>query len=444
MNDSNPDNVRQKRIFRRLRSQLAIVVPAVALVVAGFVVAYQFVAPAPPNRVVMATGSASGAYQAFGERYAEHFARQGVELVLQPSAGSIENLGALTVPDGDIDIAFLQGGIGDAADHPGLQSLGSVYYEPIWVFVRSQSQPRRLTELKGKRVAIGAEGSGTRAIALSLLADNGLSEKNTDLHAIGSARAASALQAGEIDAALFVTSVTSKIVRGLLNTPGISLMNFERADAYVRRNNFLSKVVLPKGIVDLAQNLPSDDTVLLAPSATIVASSRLHPALIDLMLTTMHKVHRPGGHLEGIGEFPSDKFLTYPLAPAAEQFYKRGPPLLQRYLPFWAANLVDRLKIMLLPLLTLLYPLFKILPPAYNWRMQSKISRWYKDLQAMDDELHAKAITPDDARALLDHIEDAVEQMTVPVTFASNAYTLRLHIEFLRRKVDDLRTKQTS
>jgi len=438
MNDSNLDTVRQKRIFRRLRSQLAIVLPAVALVVAGFVVAYQFVAPAPPTRVVMATGSASGAYQAFGKRYAEHFARQGVELVLQPSAGSIENLDALTMPDSTVDIAFLQGGIGNAGDHPDLQSLGSVYYEPFWVFVRSQSQPRRLTELKGKRVAIGAEGSGTRAVALTLLADNGVTSDNTDLHAIGSTGAAKSLRLGDIDAAIFVTSVTSKIVRGLLGTPGIALMNFERADAYVRRNNFLSKVVLPKGIVDLAQNLPADDTVLLAPSATIVAAPHLHPALIDLMLMTMSKAHKAGGHLEAIGEFPSDKFLTYPMAPAAEQFYKRGPPLLQRYLPFWAANLIDRLKIMLLPLLTLLYPLFKILPPAYNWRMQSKISRWYKDLQAMDDELHAKAITPDEARALLDRIEDAVEQMTVPVTFASNAYTLRLHIEFLRRKVDDL------
>lgn len=433
------DSKRQKRFWRGLKSQFAVVGPAVLLVVAGFVVAYQFVAPAPPRQVVMATGSAAGAYQAFGQRYAERFAAEGVDLALLQSAGSIDNLAALTMPEGKVDMAFLQGGIGKAEEHAELLSLGSVYYEPIWVFVRSAGQPRRLTELANSRIAVGAEGSGTRAVALTLLADNGLTAETAELRPIGSARAAAALRDGEVDAAIFVTSVTSKIVRGLLGETGISLMNFERADAYVRRNNFLSKVVLPKGIVDLGENLPRHDTVLLAPTATVVASPRLHPALIDLMLITMHDVHKNGGHLETIGEFPSAKFLTYPLEPAAERFYERGPPFLQRYLPFWAANLLDRLKVMLLPLLTLLYPLFKILPPAYNWRMQSKISHWYKDLQALDDELHDKAISPDEARARLSHIEDAVEQMTVPVTFASSAYTLRLHIEFLRRKVDDIR-----
>ena len=213
-------------------------------------------------------------------------------------------------------------------------------------------------------------------------------------------------------------------------------MSFERADAYIRLNRFLSKLVLPKGAVDLARNLPSQDIVLLAPTATIVASPNLHPALIDLFLVTMREAHRPGGLLEAPDEFPSPRYITYPLDDAAQRFYDRGPPFLQRFLPFWAANLIDRLKIMLLPLLTLLYPLFKILPPAYSWRMRSKVNRWYKDLEALDDRVRDNTISRADATAELDRIEQSVEKVSVPPGFAASAYTLRIHIDFLRRKVD--------
>ncbi len=427
----------RRRLIKSLWAQAGIVTPAVALVIAGFVLAYQFVDPAAPDRVVMATGSQSGAYHAFGKAYADRFAEEGIDLVLKSSAGSSQNLDHLKDEDGDIEVAFLQGGIGKAADHPNLQALGSIYYEPIWVFVRDKANPRRLTELAGKRIAVGGKGSGTRAVALNLLADNGITGENTGIVEIGGAKSADALSAGEVDAAIFVTSVTSKTVRRLLSQPTISLMSFERADAYLRRNSFLSKVVLPKGTVDLALNLPAEDTVLLAPAATIVANERLHPVLIDLFLLTMHDIHRHGSHLEAAGEFPSPHYVSYPLEPTADRFYERGPPFLQRYLPFSAANLLDRLKIMLLPLLTLLYPLFKILPPAYRWRMRSKVDRWYKELQSVDDRMRLGEISKEEARRRLGEIEDSVEQVSVPAGFASGAYTLRLHIELLRRKLDD-------
>ncbi len=253
---------------------------------------------------------------------------------------------------------------------------------------------------------------------------------------IGGDQAAQALRNGAVDAAFFVTSVTSQTVRGLLAEAGISLMSFERAEAYKRRNNVLSRLVLPMGTVDLAANLPSRDTVLLAPAATIVVSQDMHPALVDLMLLTMRDAHRDGGHLESPGAFPSADFVTFPLEDAARRFYDRGPPFLQRYLPFWAANLLDRLKIMILPLLTLLYPLFKILPPAYSWRMRSKGNRWYKQLQVLDDRLRDDAISRSEAMVELDRIEKAVEHVSVPAGFAASAYTLRLHIDYLRRKAE--------
>jgi TRAP transporter TAXI family solute receptor len=434
---NQPKADKRRRLFQSLWGRIAIFAPALILVIAGFVVAYQFVGPPPPDRIVMATGSEGGAYHAFGERYAERFREEGIELVLKTTAGSIENLEHLENAEDGVPVAFLQSGVGIPGDHPGLTSLGSVYYEPLWVFVRGQTQPRRLSELVGLRIAVGAGGSGTRAIALALLADNGITAQTAELVEIGGAEAEEILLSGGVDAAFLVTSATSPGVRRLLAAPGIALMSFERADAYVRRNSYLSKVVLPSGTVDLAVNLPAEDIVLLAPTATVVAAPDLHPALIDLLLLTLRDVHRGGGLLEAPGAFPTGDFVTYPLAPVARRFYDQGPPFLQRYLSFWAANLIDRLKVLILPLLTLLYPLFKILPPAYSWRMRSRVNRWYRDLQVLDDGLRAGSIAREDAIEQLDRIEDSVEQVSVPAGFAASAYTLRLHIDFLRRKAEE-------
>lgn len=430
------NGVKRRRFLRNLWSQIAIIGPALILVVAGFIFAYQFVGPAPPDRVTMATGSTSGAYHRFGELYAKRFAREGIELTLKSTGGSVENLALLSDPAREVPIAFIQGGIAKPEAHPDLKSLGSVYYEPLWVFVRGDGPARRLTELAGKRIAIGGAGSGTRNIALNLLAENGIDSRTATLLDIGAGEASEALKKGDIDAAFFVTSVTSETVRDLLSTPDIRLTSFERAEAYLRRHRYLSQVILPKGAIDLARNLPDQDVVLLAPTATVVVNPDLHPALIDLMLLTMQDAHEAGGLLEPPGDFPTGDYVTFPLEPAAERFYQRGPPFLQRYLPFWAANLVDRLKIMLLPLLTLLYPLFKLLPPIYNWRMRTKVNRWYRDLQALDDKVRSDAVPMAEAGAEIDRIEQAVERVSVPPAYAASAYTLRLHIDFLRRRIE--------
>lgn len=416
-------------------AQIAIVAPALAVVAAGFFLAYQFVGPAPPLRVVMATGPAEGAYHAYGKIYARRFAREGIALELKSTAGSAENLALLRDPNSDVALAFLQGGIGDPADGKGLTALGSVYFEPLWVFVRGGRAPRLLSELAGKRIAVGAPGSGTRAVALRLLSDNRVTGDNATLLGIGGAQAARALTAGLADAAMFITSVTSGTVRGLLARPGITPMSFERADAYVRRNRFLSKITLPRGTVDLAADLPAADLVLLAPAATVVISRKLHPALVDLLLLTMRDAHRAGGLIEAPGAFPAADYVTYPLARVARRFHENGPPFLQRFLPFWAANLADRMKIMLLPLITLLYPLFKLLPPVYSWRMRTRVNRWYKRLQAIDDAARAGTISRAEAVAGIDRIEASVEAVSVPPGFAASAYTLRLHIDFLRRQI---------
>lgn len=425
-----------RRFLRQLGSQILFVAPAVVILAAGFIFAYQFVRPAPPSRVVMATGAEDGAYHALGKLYAERFREEGFDLVLKPTAGSVENLKLLSDEKAGVPVAFLQSGIGRPEEHPELRSLGSLYFEPIWVFVRTGKTPRRLTELAGKRIAVGPEGSGNRAVALPLLEANGITGETAQLLDLSIPDSVEALKSGSIDAAIIVGAATSRTVRSVIGLPGVLPMSFEQADAYARRFRYLSKVVLPMGIVDLAANLPKEDVVLLAPAATVVVSPEMHPALVDLMLLTMKDTHGAGGYLEAPGEFPSPLYVTYPLDPAAKRFYERGPPFLQRYLPFSVANLIDRLKVMILPLLTLLYPLFKLLPPVYNWRMQSRVNRWYKELAALDDQLSAGSVSKEDARVRLDAIEHAVERVSVPPGFAASAYTLRLHIDYLRHKTN--------
>ncbi|WP_193371372.1 TAXI family TRAP transporter solute-binding subunit [Pelagibius marinus] len=433
---SSQMQAKMRRFFRTLWTQIAYVAPAILIVIAGFVFAYQFVRPAPPDRVVMATGHKDGAYFAYGQAYAERFSKEGFELELSQTAGSVDNLRLLTDEPAEVPVAFMQGGIGTPADYPALKSLGSIYFEPIWVFVRGATAPGRLTGLLGKRIAVGSLGSGTRAVALPLLMDNGVTGETSELVEIDGSQAIDALKDGTVDAAIFVGGATSQTIGSLLSMPGVTPMSFERADAYVRRHPYLSKVVLPMGTLDLAKNRPGRDLVLLAPTATIVVTPEMHPALVDLMLLTMQETHRQGGYLESPGAFPTGSHVTYPLAPAARRFYERGPPFLQRYLPFSAANLIDRLWVMILPLLTLLYPLFKILPPVYSWRMRARVNRWYKELEALDDRLNDRSITRAEATEQLDDIERSAEKVHVPAGFADRAYTLRLHIDYLRRKVD--------
>jgi len=404
--------------------------PAVLLAIAAFVVAFQFIKPAPPDRVVMATGSPEGAYHAFAERYAQLFASEGIELVLRNSAGSVENIALLR--SGDVDLAFVQGGVDEAGDDAGLQSLGSVYYEPLWLFYRRDLGIDRINELQQRRIAVGQTGSGTRALVTRLLRDNGVADvaKWVDL---GGQAAVDALIEGRIDAAFLVISAQSDLVGRLLRHPDIAVADFARAKAYSRRYRFLSFLELPEGAVDLAENIPDRSVRLLAPTANLVAGPDLHPAVIDLLLIAADDVHSEGGWFEQPGEFPQAGLLAFPLSNEAERFYEHGPPFLQRFLPFWAASLLDRIKIMLLPLVMLLFPLFKIMPPIYNWRMRARIYRWYDELERAEERAQAGEVDNAWLAAELDRIEGEVQRVKVPSSFTDRLYHLRQHVDLVRR-----------
>ena len=414
-----------------LKHQLSIYGPAALLVVAAFVLAFQFIKPAPPDHVVIASGGVDGAYYAFAKRYAEYLAREGITLEVRATNGSVENLALLG--SGEVSLALVQGGVDSGVSAPALTSLGSVYYEPLWLFHRRDLEMKRLSDLAGARLAVGPQGSGTRALASRLLADNGIVEQAAWAD-LGGEGAVEALLAGDVDAAFFVISANSGAVRRLLTDPRITLADFTRSEAYGRRYRFLRHLELPEGVVDLAANIPDRTVHLLATSANLVSHPDLHPAVVDLMLLAATEVHKEGGLFEAQGEFPMPGLLAFPLNKEAERFYENGPPFLQRFLPFWAASLVDRLKVMLLPLLVLMFPLIKVMPPIYTWRMRARVYRWYDELEIAEQRLGGGEIDDQAYFQELDRIEAEVRLVKVPLSFTDQLFNLRQHIELLRRQ----------
>jgi TRAP transporter TAXI family solute receptor len=405
---------------------------AVLLTLIGFAIAWQFVNPAPPRTLVIATGQTDGAYYLFAQRYQQQLAQDGIELEIRATAGSIENLELLR--NNEVDLAFVQGGTGAANDADTLTSLGSLYYEPLWVFYRGEQTLSRISQLQNMPIAIGKPGSGTYAIAGQLLADNFIDAGTDTVQTLGGAAGAQALLQGDIEALFLVASPQAPLVQELLHRQDIRLMSFARASAYTRLHRFLSAVTLPEGVIDLQANLPPRDTVLLAATANLVARDDFHPALVSLLLQAATLTQSADGLFEQTGSFPNSANLEFPLDDNARRFYKHGPPFLQRYLPFWTASLIDRLKIMLVPLLTLLLPLGKIMPPMYRWRVRKKIYRWYRELQVLDDEAHTHLSAGQQAGLIqkLDNLEEEVRKVSVPLSYADELYSLRLHIGLVR------------
>ncbi len=419
---------------------LKILTPAVVLVLIAFTAAYLWMNPAPPSQIRIASGQPDGAYYLFAQRYRELLRKQKIDLVVETSAGSLENiqrLGAAPVSPEAVDLALVQGGTADEQNRELALAIASVYFEPIWVFQRSDRARDKLADLDGGALAVGPPGSGTRRVALELLAENGIDDRSARLLPLGGESAGEALLKGELDAVFMIASAESPSVQRLLRSPGVSLMNFERAEAYTRRHRYLSSVSLPRGVIDLDLDLPPADVEMLAVSANLVVRPDLHPALIDLLLQTADQVHAGGGLFEEPGEFPSPRYLDFPLHKEAKRYYKSGPPFLQRYLPFWAASLLDRLKVMLLPLVALVLPLIKLFPPTYRWRMRSRIYRWYERLQAVERQLDQIAGEAERAELLaeLDHIELDLRQVSVPLSYSDELYNLRLHLSLIRDQV---------
>ena len=425
-----------------LRDLLFVALPSLLLLAAGFWATAQFIRPAPPQQIILSSGGAGGAYQRFAARYREILARYDIELIDKPSAGSMENLQRLRDDAYAVDAGFIQGGTARAGDGDSLASLGSLYYEPLWIFYRAglgqgDAALDRIAQLRGLRIAIGVAGSGAHKLALELLEANDIAGAPTRLLPMDGMAAVEALLQGKADAAFLVGPTQSAAVWLLLFADRIRLMNLSHAEAYSRLFPHLSRLTLPRGGIDLKRDIPPHDINLLAPMATLLVREDTHPALIGLLLQAATEVHGGPGLFQKPGEFPRPAQADFPLAREAERYYRSGKPFLQNYLPFWAATLIDRLVVMLVPVFALLIPIVKFAPTVYGWRVRSRIFRRYGELKFIEAELDLEPArqTREEWLKRLDRIEADVNNMPTPLPFSDMLYTLRSHIDLVRDAV---------
>lgn len=429
-----------------VRDLLATAGPFIVLAVVLVAVAYLLLDPTPPKHVVLATGPDQSAYAEFGKRYAEALKKQGITVRLRSTQGAAENLRLLLDPASDVDLAFVQGGAGERAksqaDADALVSLGSLFYEPVWLFYREDSARRLLNsgtlaslpQLAGWTINIGARGSGAPNLMRKMLEANHIDPASMTLLRLEQTPAVVGLLDGKIDALVFASAPEAVMVQMLLQTPGIKLFDFAQAEAYSRRFPFMSPVSLPRGVVDLARDVPPADVRLVAPTAALAAKRGIHPALSQLFVQAAQTIHGDAGWFQRKGEFPSPKNSEWPLSKEAERFYRNGPPLLQHYLPFWLANLVDRMWVALVSIIAILIPMARVVPPLYEFRIRSRVFRWYGQLRAVENRQGQRA--RDDLLKELDAIEAKVGNVSVPLSYADELYALRSHIHLVRRRLE--------
>lgn len=419
------------------------IVPVLAALIGAV---FYYVAPPPPMSARMATGAEGGNYRIFAEKLKQELAKQGFELTLMPSAGSRDNLERLLAKDSRVEIALVQSGLErqlDAADRARLRSLGAVYQEPLWLFHRKDISLERIADLLPLRLALGTAGSGTRAASEAILDANAIdpAQYPTNWQSLGGNKAASALIAGELDAAFFVGPAENARVQQLAANPELRLTNFRRAAAYEARLPFFKRVTIDEGLLNLAQNSPPQTTVTLSPVATLVINQHFHPSLVPLVLEATREVMKNGSLLDQAGAFPSAAPRTFALSSDAEHYYKNGPPLLQRYLPFRIASLADRYIILLIPLIVVLIPLFKAVGPLYRWRIRARIYRWYKHLREIDRQLDAGTLPERLGSEIerLEQLEDELAKVEVPLSYSNELYELHMHLRYV---IERLRTLQ--
>lgn len=465
-----------------VQTGLAIALPLGLVVGLAFWGAFQFVEPAPPDRVTIAAGSPDGAYTAFARQYRRHLARYDIALDILETGGSVDNLDRLRAAvDGQVgedgsgedgsgddradgaatrageplpDLIFLQGGVAPPMEvtgtedppEPAITSLGQMFLEPLWLFYRQgafpDGPPTRLSDLTGGRVAIGGEGSGTRSLVTRLMRASGISVEPPAFQSLAGAEAVAGLRAARLDAAFFVAAPQSSLIRELLRADGIALASFDRADGFAQRYPDLQRVILHAGAIDPATDTPPGDIVMVAPVASLVARADLHPAVVALLLEAATTRHGQPTLFSAAGSFPRAQSGAFPMNPAAERFLTDGPPFLQRYLPFWLAVLVDRMVVLIIPFVAVMLPLMRFFPPLYAWRMRMRVNRWYRRVSALEEKAVAADTEDEQAAALLDldRLDDEVSTIVVPLGFAHTVYQLRQHI----RLVHDRHTQSDS
>ena len=446
-----------KLILLSIRDLIASAGPVVFLIIGLLIAAYWWLDPQPPRRVTLATGPAGSAYADFGKRYAQAVGANGIEVVLKPTAGSSENLQLLR--DGGADVAFVRGGSADvvADGEAGLTSLGSLFFEPLWVFYRTESARTvdrktstltSLAQLKDLRVNVEKAGSGVPEIMDRMFRANRIDPSTMQISNLEQTPATEALQAGLLDVVVLASAPQSPLVQHLLRAPGVKLMDFGQSDAYARIFSFMSAVTLPRGVVDLARDVPQQDVSMLAATTSLLAREQTHPALRQLFAQSAQTIHGDAGWFNRARDFPNTRTSELPVSPEGDRAINGTPPFWQRYLPFWASNLVERMWLVLGGLLVLMLPLSRIVPPLYQFKVRSRVFRWYARLRDVEAKLDTGRNEDQGLRKELlkelDDLDRVVNKVAVPLSYADELYALRNNIAAVRRRVQGTQEEQTS
>ncbi|MFN3737234.1 TAXI family TRAP transporter solute-binding subunit [Hydrogenophaga sp.] len=426
-----------------LREMLLSSSPFALLTVGVIALAYWWLDPAPPKTVVLATGPAQSAYETFGRRYAQALEREGIHVTLLPSDGSSHNLALIR--SGQANVGFVQGGTGDISpdDQENIVSLGSLFVEPLWLFYReararqqhANGRVEGLSDLRGWRVNVGSAGSGVPRLFSTLLDINHLTDKDLKLSELEQTPATVAFLRGRLDALVFASAPESPMVQMLLQTPGVKLLPFPQGEAYSRRLPYLTPVLMPQGMVDLANNLPSHDVKLVATTTSLLANADTHPAVLQLFAQTATELHGTAGWFSRARQYPNLEHSEVPIAAEAERAIKGGLPFLQRHLPFWLANLIERMWLAMGLIIALALPLSRVVPPLYTFRIRSRVFRWYAQLRDIEQRQEADGAVTADLLREVDALEAKVEQVVVPLSYTDELYALRSNIHLVRKKL---------
>lgn len=418
------------------REWLIIIAPAVLLIIAAFALTSRFIQPAPPDTVIFSAGAEGGAYYRYAMQYKEILARDGIKLQVTTSAGSLQNLQRMRGPTPQASAGFVQGGTTQSSDSNSMLSLGRMYYELVWVFHRLPVTTTQFTQLRGKRIAVGPPGSGTNLLVTQLLQLSGINADNSTLEEMSAKAALDKLNAGELDVAFLVAGADADILQQPLRSKDIRLMSMSQADAYAMRLSHLARITLHQGVVDLQENIPQRDVLMIGAGALVAVRDDLHPALQFALTQAAAEVHRKSSIVHAENHFPQSHSSELPMSTVAERFYKSGPPFLQRYLPFWIAVLIDRLLVLLIPIITIMIPLFKIVPMIYGWRVRKRLWHWYDELKKLEQAMSEEPANHDKHQAEIARIDEAVWTIPVPVEYSEQYYNLRAHVEYVQRRLD--------
>ncbi len=415
--------------------------PLIFLLLLALIIVIWLAKPAPPGKVSMATGI-GGSYKVLGEKYRAYFEKKGIELILVDTRGSKENLQHLIDRKDPIQAALVQGGMIAVENLSGVQSLGSVDYEPVWIFYRKNTFKEGIhvsdRDIAKLRINIGAVGSGTHAQAVKIMALNHLNPEAPNLSSMSNSEAVSAIEQGAIDAVFLVDGYDSPNVQKLIKNPDIHLVTFSRADAYTHLLPYFEELLVPMGGFDLGKNSPDHPIQLISTTTNLLIDDRLHPAIQVLFLEAAKEINGAKSYFSKAGEFPVYMNTEAPLSQEAKFYYEKGTPTLMKYLPFWLAEFVERMFFLLLPFAAFAYPVIKSIPTYRTNLAKKQINSIYKELdkfeqntiQTFDPNRRAEYIE------ILNEMERRVLSSKAAKFATADCYSLRSNIEFIRNALE--------